>query len=318
MDQLAYLKPSKRNRQKRRDKCLSEELIECRRYGGGDSNKKCREKSQSKFIQNDLRSETPRFRSSYKDKRDGVSFSDNLEPLIRLLRSHVGQPWDKVYAKLCQQLDKRSTLGIHVFDHLLDFVDIHAIIEDGKVVIINRYGKHNYGLHYIYRWPRFYVHPKTGLLSLLKKESPKGPYPKKARWKKAKAKLKSKIRQGIQTNKRPRYHFENIRTYGKYLSPGAIYDVKINDPNQESRCRVKLLKLTSSKNGLKLTVSVLKSSLLQKEGKIILNNKTIDTSYHYYRDTQRQYFDWKIFDTGTFSFHTKQQKKNKKFFAAWY
>ena len=52
MDFTDYLKPSKLNRQKRRDKRLHEELIECRRYGGGDKNKKWREAGRRRRLQN--------------------------------------------------------------------------------------------------------------------------------------------------------------------------------------------------------------------------------------------------------------------------
>lgn len=118
MDQFKFLKPSKRHRLKRRDKRLSEELIECRRGNGGDHNKKLRETGEKKQAKNDATSDTPRFRASYRDKRNYTYQNDNLEPLIRFLQSHTGQAWDQVYSKLCQQLDKRSSLGLHVFEQV--------------------------------------------------------------------------------------------------------------------------------------------------------------------------------------------------------
>jgi len=312
MEPIEYLKPSKRQRQKRRDKRLAEELVECRRGNGGDANKKYREKSQYKRLQNDLSSETPRFRSSYRDNRGDTYLNDNLEPLIRFLQSHVGQLWDKVYSKLSQQLDKRSTSGIHVFDHLLDFVVVNTIFKDGKVILISRHGDHS-PIFNPY-WSRFYVHPTTKLLTAIQDASPKGPYPKKARWKKAKAKQQLKIRLGIQDEKKPRYHFKHIKTYGKYLTVGEVYDLRINDIGHESQCRVKLIKIGNAPSGVKLVVKVLKSKMKQKEGTIILSSKSIE-SRHYYNPTAKEhYYDWRIFNTGTFFFDAKKNSKKEAYY----
>src|SRR5206468_1044207 len=45
----------------------------------------------------------------------------------RWLWSHVGQPWDAVYAEIRAEFDTRTTAGRHiVFDHLLSWVVHHA------------------------------------------------------------------------------------------------------------------------------------------------------------------------------------------------
>lgn len=54
----------------------------------------------------------------------GKDFRDKLGPIYRWLRTHLGQPWNAVYAKLLRTFDTRTTAGRHiVFDHVLRSVD---------------------------------------------------------------------------------------------------------------------------------------------------------------------------------------------------
>lgn len=91
--------------------------------------------------------------------------SDHMGPLRRLLRSHLNQPWDKVYSKLCRELNPRTMAGQHVIDHLWDFVALHVEIIGGMP-----YSKPNGWLCGGYQplagsyRTKFYVHPDTGLL----------------------------------------------------------------------------------------------------------------------------------------------------------
>ena len=55
-------------------------------------------------------------------KREPVyqGFDDKLAAVYRWLRSHVGQPWDVVFSKLCSTFDTRTTAGRHItHDHVL-------------------------------------------------------------------------------------------------------------------------------------------------------------------------------------------------------
>jgi hypothetical protein len=94
----------------------------------------------------------PRNKSKY--------LSDHLGPLRRFLRSHVGQSWDDVYSKLCQQLHGNTMAGRHVLDHVQDYVELHVELIDG---VPYRKSKRQYRLDH---WHQFqlYVHPETGLL----------------------------------------------------------------------------------------------------------------------------------------------------------
>jgi len=186
-------KPSRTGRQKRRDKRLHEEVIECRRRGGGDSNKKCRAKGRVKRLQKEQLSGAPPFRATI-NERDSwpTSFTDNLEPLVRFLQQNVGRRWDDVYAELSQQLDRSTVTGLHVFQHLEDFVRPQPYQKFDPEDFTSRKTGVN----------RYFVHPETGILLNGKKENDSnGPFPKKARFIKQKEQRKSKIRLGLPLEK---------------------------------------------------------------------------------------------------------------------
>jgi hypothetical protein len=88
--------------------------------------------------------------------------NENLAPLKRWLESQVNRPWDKVYAELCANIDRRNTVQEHIFAHIDSFVERETRLVDGKVYVTDK-------------WPRklvpieesratLYVHPKTGIL----------------------------------------------------------------------------------------------------------------------------------------------------------
>ena len=162
MDNLDMLKPSKRKRQKRRDKRLHEELIECYRSGGRWTGKKGKgyDKNQvGNEFQYSPKSE------GIKKRSGGTKWqNDNLQPLIRYLDKNTGKYWNKVYSGLCKKMDKNSVIGQHLFDHLFDFVHVNVYIEDKKVMGPGRFGGKHYELSSTRWWPAFYVHPKSGVL----------------------------------------------------------------------------------------------------------------------------------------------------------
>jgi len=97
-----------------------------------------------------------------KSRKRTKYFSDHLSPLYRWLRSHVGQSWDTVYSRLCQQLDFKTLSGQHILSHVWDFVE-------RDVVIINdipyRLSRQDYPLNPFWRWrEQLYIHPDTGIL----------------------------------------------------------------------------------------------------------------------------------------------------------
>jgi len=90
-------------------------------------------------------------------------FTDVLGPLRRFLRKNVGHPWDKIYSELCRGLDRRKVTGLHIFQHVEDFVEKNCWFVNGKPYSMG------WGGGFPVRW--FYIHPRTGLLC----EAPDGP-----------------------------------------------------------------------------------------------------------------------------------------------
>ena len=194
--ELPNNKPSRMSRQKRRDKRLHEELIECRRWGGGDSNKKYRAKGRTKRLQKERLSGDMPFRVSIGEKHKATSFDDNLEPLLRFLQQSVGRRWDDVYAELSQKLDRSTVTGLHVFDHLQQYLEPYSFQKSKEK--IEHYSLRKDGVARNFR-----VHPVTGILCAYNPnyKHKDGPFPKKARFKKEKEQRKSKMRLGFPLEK---------------------------------------------------------------------------------------------------------------------
>jgi hypothetical protein len=95
-----------------------------------------------------------RRRHRYSDK----TLNEHLRPLERYLHSQVNRPWDKVYSEIRQGIDTRSAIGLHVMQHLEDFVSVRTYIEDGKVYAHERWSRNPQVVSGLY------VHPVTGLL----------------------------------------------------------------------------------------------------------------------------------------------------------
>jgi hypothetical protein len=93
--------------------------------------------------------------------RRDKELNENLAPLRRYLMGQIGRPWRKVYGEIRQSIDARSAIGLHVLQHLEDFVSLHTALEDGVVVCARRWCR---------RGPvsGLYVHPVSGLLRFSK------------------------------------------------------------------------------------------------------------------------------------------------------
>lgn len=167
MENLEMLKPSKRLRQKRRDKRMAEELIECYRK------RSWRTSSKSKGY--DKRRVGNHFQ--WASSKEGMKIrggatkfqTDNLKPLVRYLESKQGKFWDKVYSELSKKMDKNTMLGQHLFDHLMDFVTVDVCIESGRIMDLSHGGAREVFSGF---YPSFYVHPKSGVLLKVKKKRP--------------------------------------------------------------------------------------------------------------------------------------------------
>jgi hypothetical protein len=97
----------------------------------------------------------------------GKFLNEHLGPLRRYLDKQVGRPWDKVFSEICAHIDRNSAVQDHVRDHVEDYVTTHVLLIDG--VPRNGEGGRLYGkpLHE-FRYRRWYVCPRTGLLRRVK------------------------------------------------------------------------------------------------------------------------------------------------------
>lgn len=86
-------------------------------------------------------------------------FSDLIGPLKGYLRKQVGRRWDDVYSELSRHLDKRSTSGSHIWDHVFMEVERYVYLgRDGYWWVHGRYGTY-------YRVSGLFVNPNTGRLA---------------------------------------------------------------------------------------------------------------------------------------------------------
>jgi hypothetical protein len=88
--------------------------------------------------------------------------NENLAPLKRWLESQVNRPWDKVYAELCANIDRRSTVQEHIFAHIDQFVERETRLLDGHVYVLSRWSRELQRIE-VSR-ATLYVHPATGIL----------------------------------------------------------------------------------------------------------------------------------------------------------
>ena len=56
------------------------------------------------------------------------SLNEYLNPLIRFLNKSVGKLWDDIYSDICKNMDKRTPVQAHIFQHLYDFVELNPVI----------------------------------------------------------------------------------------------------------------------------------------------------------------------------------------------
>jgi hypothetical protein len=89
--------------------------------------------------------------------------NENLQPLVRFLRSCVGRPWNDVHSEIAARISCKSAVQKHVLDHLRDYVRKDVRIEGSSVFRIcdRKRPIRSWGMRF-----EFYVHPDTGILCL--------------------------------------------------------------------------------------------------------------------------------------------------------
>lgn len=113
----------------------------------------------------------PKFEGIKRPHRQHKGQRDLLGPLRRWLQSQVGRHWNDVYSEACMVIHPDNYVRVHVKTHLLEFVERHTFMRDGRVCIVamdrscRRVVMPITELH----WgrSRFFVHPETGLLQAI-------------------------------------------------------------------------------------------------------------------------------------------------------
>lgn len=142
---------------------MSKVVIERPRYGHSDPSKKTKLRIRN-YDSNSEYEDSPK-RLPASRGRGTKRLTDFLNPLEGFLKSNVGRPWDDVYSELCQHLDRRKTTGLHVFQHLENYVEVNCFIGENGLLYAchDRYGEEPLGSK---RWRAkiHYVHPVSKLL----------------------------------------------------------------------------------------------------------------------------------------------------------
>lgn len=103
--------------------------------------------------------------------------NENLAPLRRFLRKHVGRPWGRVRSEMSAVLSMSSAVQKHVLDHVKDFVEENPVMIDGVPHAPIPFQGEYRRLGWWSRKPVFYVCPRTGLLRMVQPSRPKRPAP---------------------------------------------------------------------------------------------------------------------------------------------
>lgn len=175
---------------------MSKEIVERERHGsrfkGEDSSRYERRKSrQSLAIEGDeydIFKPTRGIKAHTDDRWERKDLNENLNPLSKLLRSRVGQPWSKVYSEICEHIRLDSVVQRHILEHLDHMVEKNIRIINGKPHEFHAYGRQRGFTDTLDGWTpctnfkgsqrTLYVDPRDGIL----KVAPEVKETQKNRW----------------------------------------------------------------------------------------------------------------------------------------
>src|SRR6267142_2463842 len=109
----------------------------------------------------------PKFEGIRRPHASRKGLTDLLGPLRRWLHSQLGRPGNDVYSEACAVIKPDSVIRAHIKTHLLEFVERHTFMHEGKVcTLVPYYGG---GITPVaemrFRRSLYFVHPETHLLS---------------------------------------------------------------------------------------------------------------------------------------------------------
>ena len=109
----------------------------------------------------------PKFEGIKRPHTNRKGLTDLLGPLRRWLHAQLGRPWNDIYSEAAAVIKPDSVIREHIKTHLLEFVERHTFLHEGKVCVIPAY----YGgggivpvMEMRFGRSSFYVHPETHLL----------------------------------------------------------------------------------------------------------------------------------------------------------
>jgi hypothetical protein len=108
----------------------------------------------------------PKFEGIKRPHSRRKGLTDLLGPLRRWLHSQLGRPWNDFYSEACAVIKPDSVIRAHIKTHLLEFVERHTFMHNGKVCLLDK--SYRGGVKPVTEigWRRsvFFVHPESGLL----------------------------------------------------------------------------------------------------------------------------------------------------------
>lgn len=141
---------------------MAKTVIDCYRNGPRLKQPKGYKK-RDKIDENSPKMESIRkkWKQGYNQKQSG----EHLQPLFRFLLSCVGRLWNDVYSEMRSILKADSAIQSHVMDHANWMIEKNVTVKGNAV-----YDYHGFRLYWSHH-NQLYIHPTTGILSLLPKEN---------------------------------------------------------------------------------------------------------------------------------------------------
>ena len=130
-----------------------------RRGGGKGDSRFCRGIEKNSFNYENAPKKESIKKRAYRAHGWGVKeLNEYLNPLENYMKRQVGRPWSKVYSEVCKNMDKRSAVGLHIFEHIDGYIARKAYWKNGIL-----YNGGGYGV-YPLAYKEIYVCPKDGII----------------------------------------------------------------------------------------------------------------------------------------------------------
>jgi hypothetical protein len=136
-------------------------IVEEPRHGGGRS-----KQNRRANLPDELLPKKEGMRRPYTNRK---WFGEHLGPLKRWLRSNVGRSWNDVYSEAAKVIKPNNVVAAHIRVHMFEMVQRHTFMRGGEVWCSNAHSWRGSELPVADLranscWPKFYVHPETGVL----------------------------------------------------------------------------------------------------------------------------------------------------------